>query len=564
MQLDVAIIGGGPAGSTLGTLLKKYNPRMNVAIFERARFPRDHVGESQLPVIGEILNEMGVWDKIEAANFPIKIGATYRWGRTDDLWDFEFIEGGRFEERARPGRYEGQRTRTAFQVDRAVYDKILLDHARSFGCIVQETNGVVKVNRDEDSVQSLELQDESVIQARIYVDASGHSGILRRSMGVKVHEVSKLQNIAVWDYWQDARWATEIGVGGTRVQVLSLPYGWLWFIPVGPTRTSIGLILPADYYKMQKQDIQELYLQAVRSDPLVSRLTKDALRENKLSTTKDWSFVAERLAGNNWFLVGESAGFADPILAAGMSLAHVGARDLAYALLALFRNDFEPEWLKSFYSRGQIFQIRQHIRFAEFWYTANGVFSDLKETASLIAKDAGLELSADKAWAWLGQGGFIDSNGNTDLALYGLLASKQIVEDFTGGKTAFAASGQTHFQLDLTGAEKDWSAIYRNGRIDRFRSFRKGTKTLVKRGIASKIISALGERCNVEEVFRCAQASAIELGKNPSDASYWTDFFRIFEAMIQDGWIIATAEEGAVEFPEQIVDFSEVIHVNRD
>jgi hypothetical protein len=324
------------------------------------------------------------------------------------------------------------------------------------------------------------------------------------------------------------------------------------------------LILPADYYKMQKQDIQELYLQAVRSDPLVSRLTKDALRENKLSTTKDWSFVAERLAGNNWFLVGESAGFADPILAAGMSLAHVGARDLAYALLALFRNDFEPEWLKSFYSRGQIFQIRQHIRFAEFWYTANGVFSDLKETASLIAKDAGLELSADKAWAWLGQGGFIDSNGNTDLALYGLLASKQIVEDFTGGKTAFAASGQTHFQLDLTGAEKDWSAIYRNGRIDRFRSFRKGTKTLVKRGIASKIISALGERCNVEEVFRCAQASAIELGKNPSDASYWTDFFRIFEAMIQDGWIIATAEEGAVEFPEQIVDFSEVIHVNRD
>src|SRR4051812_18370653 len=85
MECDVAIIGGGPAGSTAATLLKKYNPSLRVSIFERETFPRDHIGESLLPPISAILDEMGCWDKIEAADFPIKLGATYRWGKKPEL-----------------------------------------------------------------------------------------------------------------------------------------------------------------------------------------------------------------------------------------------------------------------------------------------------------------------------------------------------------------------------------------------------------------------------------------------------------------------------------------------
>jgi N-acetyl-anhydromuramyl-L-alanine amidase AmpD len=82
---DVIFIGGGPAGSTGSCLLKKYKPDMDVLVLEREKFPREHVGESQLPPISAILDEMGCWDKVEAADFPIKIGATYRWGNTTDL-----------------------------------------------------------------------------------------------------------------------------------------------------------------------------------------------------------------------------------------------------------------------------------------------------------------------------------------------------------------------------------------------------------------------------------------------------------------------------------------------
>src|ERR1043165_8999520 len=96
---DVAIIGGGPGGSTLGSLLRKYEPKCRVIILEKEEFPRDHIGESQLPPISDVLNEMGCWDKVEAANFPIKVGATFRWGKTPELWDFEFLPIKRSEER---------------------------------------------------------------------------------------------------------------------------------------------------------------------------------------------------------------------------------------------------------------------------------------------------------------------------------------------------------------------------------------------------------------------------------------------------------------------------------
>src|SRR5262249_50813379 len=78
---DAAIVGGGPGGSTVGALLKKYAPGMRVVILEREKFPRAHIGESQLPAICSILHEMGVWDKVEAAGFPIKLGASLTWGR---------------------------------------------------------------------------------------------------------------------------------------------------------------------------------------------------------------------------------------------------------------------------------------------------------------------------------------------------------------------------------------------------------------------------------------------------------------------------------------------------
>ncbi len=113
-EYDVAIIGGGPGGSTLGTLLKKYEPAIKVLILEREVFPRDHIGESQLPPISAVLDEMGCWDKVEAADFPIKVGATFCWGVNFELWDFEFLPLQDFYNEPRPAKYQGFRKQIVF------------------------------------------------------------------------------------------------------------------------------------------------------------------------------------------------------------------------------------------------------------------------------------------------------------------------------------------------------------------------------------------------------------------------------------------------------------------
>jgi len=220
---DIVVVGGGPAGSTVGSMLKTYAPHLSVAILEREKFPREHIGESLLPTTGRVMNEIGVWEKVEAANFPIKIGATYKWGSTNDLWDFNLLETAEVNlDDERPGKFDGWRMRSTFQVDRAQFDKILLDHSQSLGCVVKEETGVSEVLHEGDHISGVKLADGSIITAKYYVDASGNAGIVRKALGIEKEEPPSLRNIAMWDHWNDADWAVNIGVGGTRIQIMSL------------------------------------------------------------------------------------------------------------------------------------------------------------------------------------------------------------------------------------------------------------------------------------------------------------------------------------------------------
>jgi flavin-dependent dehydrogenase len=178
-EVDVAIIGGGPTGTTVASLLRKYNPDLKVLIIEKAKFPREHVGESQLPGISAILDEMGVWDKVEAANFPVKLGGSYTWGKDAEAWDFDFFPAEEFADEERPAKFEGQRRHTAFQVERDRYDEILLRHAESMGTEVREETMVREIMVENDTVTGFRLDDGQIVKAKHYVDGSGDVAVLR-------------------------------------------------------------------------------------------------------------------------------------------------------------------------------------------------------------------------------------------------------------------------------------------------------------------------------------------------------------------------------------------------
>jgi flavin-dependent dehydrogenase len=540
VSCNVAIIGGGPAGSTAGSLLKKYNPDLQVAIFEREVFPRDHIGESLLPPISHILDEMGCWDKIEAANFPIKLGATYRWGKKPELWDFDFVPVDQFKEQPRPGKFEGQRRSTAFQVDRSIYDKILLDHAATLGCEVRQGVKVTAVTHEGDRVKSLTLDSGESVQADHYIDASGNSGILRRALSVECQYHSSLQNIAIWDYWQNAEWAVKIGVGGTRIQVRSLPYGWIWFIPMGPTRTSIGLVIPVSYYKQSGLKPAELYAKALQDEQTVSALLKHAQSEGNLQSTKDWSFIADRHTGENWYLIGECAGFADPILSAGVTMAHIAGQQVACTINEIELGG-EATWLKAEFGSRQRHRINTHIRFGDYWYTANEQLKELKEFTSVLAQDSGLNLTPEGAWDWISRGGFIDEESVVGSGGFGLSALKDSKDFLADLSFESPLEKNNVFLLDLVGSTTKEVASFSAGRVRKIPCFVRGERTLPVQGAIELLVRILAH----ESKMACILDALYKVGQQNSENREFiegvlTEVMPSLEAMIRDGWVRAS------------------------
>src|SRR5439155_6384121 len=112
---DVAIIGGGPAGSTAAALLARAERR--VIIFERERFPRFHIGESLLPFSMKAFTRLELHEKFLRAGFMKKFGGEMFGACSDQGTKFYFNDG-----------FHSQ-TDHAYQVTRGNFDKVLLDHA---------------------------------------------------------------------------------------------------------------------------------------------------------------------------------------------------------------------------------------------------------------------------------------------------------------------------------------------------------------------------------------------------------------------------------------------------
>jgi flavin-dependent dehydrogenase len=548
-KYDVAIIGGGPAGSTAATLLKKYAPELRVLVLEKEIFPRDHIGESQLLSIAPVLNEMGIWDAVEAADFPIKIGASYTWGRNKDRWDFDFYPVEKWSDDPRPAKYEGQRRYTAFQVDRARYDKILLDHAESCGAEVRQGVRVDEALVNPDRIDGLKLNTGETITAQDYIDASGTIALFRRALGIGIDPNLELRNIAIWDYWANTDWAVEFGKGVTRIQVRSLPYGWIWFIPIGPDRTSIGLVCPAEYYKDAGLSAEELYHKSLKLQPDIYKLLQRATPRGNLITCRDWSHLADRTVGENWFLCGEAAGFADPILSAGMTLAHHSARDAAYTILELRRGEHDPAWLRQRYDDKTRGSIRQHIRFAKYWYAANSCFTELKDHCASIARDAGLGLSPHDAWAWLSLGGFASESDNiASIGSFDPAMAKKLLElfDTEGRKAEWLIAGHNVFKLDLRNAEVERSGFLSEGRITAYPCYVRNGHRLPATGVFGRMIEVLRQTSDITTMIELLDKTLRQIpGASPDNHRFLLlQHLQVLEVMVQEGWVERKIDSG--------------------
>jgi hypothetical protein len=244
-------------------------------------------------------------------------------------------------------------------------------------------------------------------------------------------------------------------------------------------------------------------------------------------------------------LVGESAGFADPILAGGMALAMVGAREAAYLHAALLLGDADEEWLKAWYSETQTRRISQHIKFADYWYSANGHFSDLQAYTSQIAAEAGLTLNPKDAFQWLGTGGFVsDDLAFPVVGTYRLGAVKSAMQILSGQEATWEINKSNQFTLNLDGCEVVQVPYCRDGMIEKIKCYRRGTSLLPMTGIYRLIFRALNRATDAAALVK--ELKAIIAGTKEITEPYnaLLGALEALEGMVAEGWVTAEVKEG--------------------
>lgn len=311
MAFDVAVIGGGPAGSTAATILAQYGH--SVKLFERDRFPRFHIGESFMPDTYWILRRLGMLDQMKTSDFVNKYSVQFVNDKGTESQPFYFFENNPHE------------CSQTWQVLRSEFDEMLLRNSSRYGVEVHEEARVLDVTFEGDRQTGLRVRfsdgRDEILAPRVVIDASGQSSLISNKLRLRSPD-AKLKKASVWSYFQGAhRDPGKFDVGATLVLQLKDKKGWFWYIPQHRNVVSVGVVGDMDYLFKDKSTLEEIFWREVGNCPAVARRLEGSTRVDEWRATKDFSYRSSRFAGEGWVLVGDAFGFLDPIYSSGLQLA---------------------------------------------------------------------------------------------------------------------------------------------------------------------------------------------------------------------------------------------------
>jgi len=362
-DFDVAIIGGGPAGGSMGAYLAKAG--VNCVVFERELFPRPHVGESLVPSSMRVFRDLDFIDQMEEAKFPHKYGAAWtaedQRGVYDHDWaglkergelrpeshvDFEFSE--------RP--QEGVDRDYTYHVDRGKFDLMLLQHANKLGAAVYEGVKVSAVDfGTEDPTVYFTMGKNSKqlgVTARIIIDASGRNTFLGNQLKLKVKDrVFDQYAIHTWfdSYDRKVFAKREAHKDFIFIHFLPISNTWIWQIPITDSITSIGVVTQKKNFAKSKQEREQFFWSAVDTRPAVRDALEKAKRVHPFTDEGDYSYAMKQICGDRWIMVGDAGRFVDPIFSTGVSIALNSSRFAHKDVLAsLEKGDYSRQAFSNF------------------------------------------------------------------------------------------------------------------------------------------------------------------------------------------------------------------------
>ena len=346
-HFDLIVVGGGPGGSTVATLVAKRGHK--VLLLEREELPRYQIGESTLPYTLGICKVLGVGDDLAKAGFTPKLGGVWRWGSRGNVVcvDFRDVVPEPLIEDA-----------YAYQVERMKFDKLLLDNARRAGVDVRERHTVRELITEDGRIVGAKWTNdagrERVARARYVADAGGHASPFHRMCGQRMW-ADKFRNFALFAYF-DGGERLEPPMSGSILNV-TFEHGWFWYIPLAPALTSVGVVVPVERTHLLDDGNERAMQRFIDACPTIKQFLASAKRVTEgiygqLRVRKDWSYCNTRFCRPGLVLIGDAACFVDPLFSSGIHLSTYSALLAARSINStLSCESGEEEYLSEFETR---------------------------------------------------------------------------------------------------------------------------------------------------------------------------------------------------------------------
>jgi flavin-dependent dehydrogenase len=321
---DVAVIGGGPAGSTAAALLARRGYR--VIALEKAHHPRFHIGESLLPMNLPVFERLGVLDKVRALGV-FKPGADFETDNAQGYKTYAFA------------RAIGNSPPHAYQVWRQDFDKMLYEHARACGADAREGHEVLAVEQRGPRETRLEVRTDEGrsyrVQASYVIDASGRDALLSTKRKLR-RKNSRHQSAAIFGHYRGAE--RRSGEDAGNISIYRFDHGWMWMIPLPEGVMSVGAVCRPDYLKQRKGRTVEFLRDTLMLNPaLWRRVERAELIGNEVRVTGNYSYDSTQMGGSGWVMIGDAFAFLDPVFSSGVYLAMSGAEQAVNVVDAALR-----------------------------------------------------------------------------------------------------------------------------------------------------------------------------------------------------------------------------------
>jgi len=305
-EVDVFIIGAGPAGSIAGA--KLVQDGFSVKIVDKASFPRFVIGESLLPRCNELLEKANMLQCVEDAQFEFKGGAFFDNARGGYLaLDFS--------------KNLGQKWGTSFQVKREQFDKLLIEDATAKGCDISYEVEVIAYDENENIVTVKEANGtKQQYKAKKVLDSSGYGRVLPRLLNLEAKSSLAHRRATFARVDCDERPEDETA-GYIGVSVVDRNNAWIWNIPFSDGTTSVGIVCTEEYFENFGMDDEEFWEYIIYNYPVTSQRYAKSKRTVDVRSLSGYSSAVTNLHGKNYILTGNASEFLDPVFSSGVTLA---------------------------------------------------------------------------------------------------------------------------------------------------------------------------------------------------------------------------------------------------